>query len=315
MSSLHGTRIAWALVATTCLCGATCDGTSSEQDTIPAWTLALEQRLQPWCPAGCVKALPFTAVYKRRGHLLVFVAVRHVFSSDNNTIRAVDSGFALASPAIIIVEGFPTAMGENPQPLIEQARKVGTANADEFTRGEAMHAASLALARGIPFLGGEPTRAQQVQALRRKGYVPADIAFDYLLGGLSQSIRSGDVTDTKDPKLDEAFGYWARAFADQYRLEPMSFEDFAVRYRSMIGVELTDDAELVAHSDLEAPSALASLHQADMITRDEHLLATIEKELASKRRVLVVYGASHWTTLSEALEKRMGEPKITVFPE
>lgn len=31
--------------------------------------------------------------------------------------------------------------------------------------------------------------------------------------------------------------------------------------------------------------------------------------------VLVVYGGSHWTTLSQALEKRMGKPRITPFLE
>jgi len=35
-----------------------------------------------------------------------------------------------------------------------------------------------------------------------------------------------------------------------------------------------------------------------------------------KKRVLVVYGGSHWTTLSGALQKRLGKPTIrSSFPE
>ena len=50
-----------------------------------------------------------------------------------------------------------------------------------------------------------------------------------------------------------------------------------------------------------------------MNVRDRHLLATIEKELTLKERVLVVYGGSHWITLSEALQKRLGKPTIVGF--
>jgi hypothetical protein len=285
----------------------------SEKDEIPPWTLALEQRLQPWCPAGCVEEVPFTVTYSKGGSSLVFVGVHHVFTPQNPTIRAVDSGFAKVSPAIVIVEGFPTTMGENPPPLVKEAQTRGTPEADDFARGEAMYAASLALTRGIPFLGGEPTRAEQVQALERRGYAPKDIAFAYLVGGLSQSLRSGDIAGPNDPKLIDAFARWAHVFKDQYKFEPMSFGDFAVRYRSMFGVEVTHDAALAGRSEAGTESPVALLNQTDRLTRDEHLLATIEKELALKKRVLVVYGGSHWTTLSQALQKKHGKPETEPF--
>lgn len=176
-----------------------------------------------------------------------------------------------------------------------------------------MYAAGLALARGIPFIGGEPTRAEEAQALERRGYTPTDIAFAYLVGGLSQSLRSKDIADPSDPKLADAFVRWAHGFADQYKLQPLSFEEFSVRYRSMFGVDVRHDASLAGRSEAGTNSPVALLNQADMIIRDEHLLATIENELAMKKRVLVVYGGSHWTTLSRALQKRLGKPKIHPF--
>jgi hypothetical protein len=48
----------------------------------------------------------------------------------------------------------------------------------------------------------------------------------------------------------------------------------------------------------------------NMRFRDEHLLATILRELAANNSILVVYGSSHWTTLSRALEDRLGKPAI-----
>jgi len=201
-------------------------------------------------------------------------------------------------------------MGESPAPLVKHASKRGTEEADQFTKSEGMYAISRAITDGIPFLGGEPTRTEQVQALERRGFTPTDIAFAYLVGGLSQSVRSGDLASSSDPKLAESFAQWSRAFSDQYHLPPLSLEDFETRYQAVFGVELTHDAECAKRSEPGTASPVALLNQTDMVTRDEHLLATIENELNSKKRVLVVYGGSHWTTLSQALQRRLGKPKI-----
>ena len=74
---------------------------------IPPWSLELEKRAQPWCPASCVSEVPFTALYKDHDHVLVFVGVRHVFTQKNSTINAIDAGFRAATPRVLITEGFP----------------------------------------------------------------------------------------------------------------------------------------------------------------------------------------------------------------
>jgi hypothetical protein len=98
-------------------------------------------------------------------------------------MRAVKTGFDQLQPEVVILEGFPTAMGENPPPLIAEAHRYGAPDADEFARGEAIYAASIALMRGVPFLGGEPTREEELQVLKIKGFTDADIAFSGLLNG------------------------------------------------------------------------------------------------------------------------------------
>jgi hypothetical protein len=284
-------------------------------DEIPFWSLDLERRLQPWCANGCALEVPFTAAYRRGERTLVFVGVRHVFTAGNGTIRAIDAGFSETPPAILIAEGFPTAMGESPAPLAEQARRRGTAAEDQFSRGEALYAVSTAVARGIPFLGGEPTRAEETGAVERRGYTAEDIAFAYLVGGLSQSLRSGDLAGPADPKLAAACAQWGRACAEQYQLRPPSWAEVAARYRAMFGVAVTHDQALPTRSEPGTASAVARLNQQVAHVRDEHLLTTIETALSARKRVLVVFGGSHWTTLSSALEKRLGKPRITAFPD
>jgi hypothetical protein len=176
-----------------------------------------------------------------------------------------------------------------------------------------MHAASLALNSGIPFIGGEPTRAEQIEVLEQKGYAPADMSFAYLVGSLSQGLRSGDLSNTSDPRLPALFARWAKGFSDQYRLQPLTLEEFAERYRSVFGVDYREDPEVVERLEPGLTTPVGRLNQTDMIVRDEHILATIEQQLATRQRVLIVYGGSHWTTLSRALERRFGKPRIDVF--
>jgi hypothetical protein len=311
----HGLLISWAMITTFGSIRLVQSAPPSEQDLIPPYTIELERRVQPWCPGSCVTLIPFTATYKKDEYVLVFVGAHHLFTPQNSTTRAVDSGFAAAQPAIVIVEGFPAAMGENPPPLVEEARRRGTPAADDFARGEAMYAAGLALARGIPFVGGEPSREEQTQTLVREGYSPEDIFFAQLVGDLSQAFRAGDYANGSDPKLLNVYKFWSEATARDFKLVPMPFEDFAARYRVVYGVDITGDTNLVQHAEAGTSNPAALLMQARAVIRDKHLLATIENELALKKQVLVVYGGSHWTTLSRALQKRLGKPAIKPFPE
>jgi hypothetical protein len=50
-----------------------------------------------------------------------------------------------------------------------------------------------------------------------------------------------------------------------------------------------------------------------MKTRDRHLLGLTEQQLTERHSVLVVFGGSHWATLSSALEERLGKPNVTLF--
>jgi hypothetical protein len=279
----------------------------SSQDVVPLYTPALERQLQP----QCCDHTPFTAIYQQGRQTLVFVAVRHVFSATNRTVRAVDSGFTALSPAIVIVEGFPTRWGENPYRVVNVARNPG---ANEYARSELMYTVSVAINRGITFLGGEPAPVEELQALQRGGYTAKDVAFAELVENLGQTARSGDVTaGARDPRLALAFTRSAKVFISQFALAPLSFEEFSSRYKLMFGVEVAEDEKLAQRAWPGTDSQLALLSQAEMNVRDRHLLATIEKELALKKSVLVVYGGGHWITLSQALERRLGKPTITGF--
>jgi hypothetical protein len=276
---------------------------SAAEVEIPPWTTGLEDALVHW-------PTPFTAIYKKSGAVLAFVAADHVFTPKNSTVNSIAAAFAAATPALVILEGFPTAMGENPSPLVNEAQKRGTPSADGYSNSEAMYAASLALSHHVPFVGGEPTYGEQIDALVRKGFDLKDVAFAFLLRSLGQSIRSGEISGPKASGFEGVFERLSKAIAHDLGNQPMVYADFSSRYMAMFGVDIGDETKITERSDPGTSTLAAAILQADMTGRDEHLLATIEQALSSKKHVLVVYGHAHWTTLSTMLQGELGKPKI-----
>jgi hypothetical protein len=287
--------------------------TLPSENRIQPSSLELERKTEPWCPADCAVAVPFVASYQKGRERLVFVGVRHAFNPHDPTMRAVAAGFTMILPNVVIVEGFPTAMGENPPPLVEEARRNGTPNADEFARMEPMFAASIALKRGIPFVGGEPTEDEDIRLLKEKGFTEAEIAFSSLAGWYSQALRSGEIPDTSFESLTKTYPRLAQKVRDQTHLEPPPLNEFRQQYRQLYGVDIVGDRQFVLRTDIRDTTRHGQQGTVSMMTRDRHLLGLIEQQLADRQSVLVVYGGSHWATLSEALEERLGKPTVRPF--
>jgi hypothetical protein len=279
-----------------CVYAATPFTLPSEDRILPS-SLELERKTEPWCPGDCAVTVPFVASYRKGAERLVFVGAQHAFRPNAPTMRAVDEGFAEIQPHMVIVEGFPTAMGENPPPLVAEAHRYGAPDADEFARGEAMYAASIALLRQIPFLGGEPTREEELQVLKTKGFTEADIAFSGLLGGLSQALRSGDIPDTSPGSLVKIYPRLIQELKlpldhGGWNLDAPSLDKFRQHYRDIYGVDLAGDHEFPLRIDAGDTTRHGQQSRVDMMTRDRHLLGLIEQQLAERHSVLVVRGVT-----------------------
>jgi hypothetical protein len=201
-------------------------------------------------------------------------------------------------------------MGESPQALVEEARKRGTADATSYANGEGMYAATLAIAQHVPFMGGEPTYEEEIDALIRKGFSLPDISFTFVLRNLGQSKRSGQIPTPDDGTFERIYEQVARGVARQLKTQSIPFAEFAARYHQMFGADINSDENLVKRNDPGSSDFVAAIGQADMRGRDEHLLATILQATGSRKRVLVVYGQSHWVTLSAALQDEFGKPVV-----
>jgi hypothetical protein len=176
-----------------------------------------------------------------------------------------------------------------------------------------MYAASIALMRGIPFLGGEPTKDEEIQVLKDKGFTDPEIAFGSLAGWLSQPLLSGDIPDTSLESLAKVYPKAAQNVRNQIHLEPPSLDEFRQQYRQLYGVDIVGDDKFLLRIHISDTTRHGQQAKVSMMTRDRHLLGLIEQQLTERHAVLVVYGGSHWATMSAALQKRLRKPKIKPF--
>ena len=255
---------------------------------------------------------PFIATYRSGGKVLAFVGADHVFTRENSTLDAIRHAFAATNPSLVIVEGFPTALGRNFEPIVDAARRRDRPDADAFAKSEAIFAASLAMAGKVPFVGGEPTVVEEIEGLVAKGYGRNEVLFAARLRTLGQARRSGEMRAGDPAAFTARFERESRAIAQMTESEPMTEAQFTADYRRLVGADPVSDEEMPQRYDPGTKTLLQRMSADNLRVRDEHLLSTILNRLESNDRVLVVYGSSHWTTLSRALEERLGKPVIVV---
>jgi hypothetical protein len=278
-------------------------GVAPPTSAIPLFSEALAKERGP-------TEAPFIATYHSGGKMLTFVGADHVFTSENSTIVAVRRAFADTNPSLVIVEGFPTEFGQNFEPFVAAAGRRNKPDADAFAKSEAIFAASQALARNVPFIGGEPTVIEEIEGLVAKGHKRDDVLFAIRMRSLGQARRSGEMPAGNATAFTARYERESRAVAQMTRTEPATEAQFIADYRRIVGVDPVSDVEMPHRYDPGTETLLQKMGADNMRVRDEHLLSTILQQLERNDRVLIVYGSSHWTTLSRALQDRFGKPVI-----
>ncbi len=126
-------------------------------------------------------------------------------------------------------------------------------------------------------------------------------------------LGSKEVPDTSLASLNDIYPELVNVVRDQTGLEAPSLEEFRRRCKDLYGVDIVGDLQFATRTNIGDTPPRARLRVARTMIRDRHILSVIENQLSQRRSVLVVYGGAHWSTLSEALEGRLGKPKITPF--
>ena len=284
--------------------GACATGPGAGARLIAPYTAELARSTEPY-------AFPYTALHARGERRLAFVAATHTIDPASTTMRAIWNAYSDLQPAAVIIEGFPTELGENPRPIVELIEDAGAPDADPYSRGEAAYAARLAMDTKVPFMGGEPTEAEQTRALRAQGFSARDIFFTDLLKVLPQSIRGGEISGPEDSRFEDVFARWTVSLSIERDDPPrFRFEDFERWYLQQYGVDYRIDARFADRADPAADTLVGRILRAQSLIRDRHLYRTILDQLDKRGRVLVVYGGTHRTALAGALNAALGPAEL-----
>jgi hypothetical protein len=255
---------------------------------------------------------PYIALHEQRGRRLGFVAADHTIDPASATMAAIRQAFEEVRPAKVIIEGFPTEMGESPGAIRDIVEEAHLPEGEPYGRGEAGYAARLAMAAGVPFIGGEPTESVQTQALLTQGFSARDIFFTDMLKLLPQSIRGGEISGPDDARFEDVFARWTVSLAIERENPPrLNLDDFAEWYLDQYGVDYRIDARFEHRADPNAEGVVGRILRAQGLVRDRHLYGVIMEAVKKRERVLVVYGGTHHATLAPALTAALGPARLT----
>jgi len=247
--------------------------------------------------------LPRIERFRKGGKELVFLATTHESNPTSETFGMIREELSRKDLELVIVEGVPTQLGlSNSLYLSQILPKPGKPHA---WPGENAYAAWIAHQRGIPFLGGEPTRREMQQALVPVGITARDLIYFFVVSNILPLRRAGLAVNTSSDQ------YLVRALADSRRgfhvADPaaLSEEDFRKWYQEGNGKPFSLDAITLQEC---APLGRSSL-KTNQISyrweqfRNRHLLDLIARSFQQRRRVLVVFGGGHFLELQRALHQ------------
>lgn len=257
---------------------------------------------------------PVMAVYAGCSRHLIYVGAVHSNDPNGKTFALVKRAFAEMTPGFVVLEGFPTALGPNPKPLVDHATSVVGTPGD----AEPYLSVRLAQASGVPFVGGEPDDAQILAEVRTKGMSAGDLFALYVLRQIEQWVREGELTAHSDPALDARIRNFALAFARDAKVGPgeiaavATADGFKAWYKKTNALDFDAGYKPEDAWPVTGPHRRPTNHLTVKLSdaRDKHILSVIGDALTRHETVLVVYGFSHHDIQAPALEAAFGEPKL-----
>jgi len=267
------------------------------------YTPELARRLEP-------APFPFAVEYARGSRQLLFIAARHEIGRETPTAQLIRNKATSFQPRLIIIEGLESALGRNPPGVVSRLQ----ADLTTDSANEARVAAETALRLSVPFQGGEPGEMEVFNRLVAGGFDKDDLLFADLIKVMPTLVGSGDITGVGDPRFVAGYPRYAAQLAGRVGAAPLSLERFKAMYVKAFGVAPEDDALLVYRTRPDETHVVGRILQAQTQLRDRAILGVIEDALNEAGRVLVVYGGSHWTTLSAPLAALLGPPTFDLHP-
>ena len=264
--------------------------------------------LTPWSEAlkdVTTAESPALYEFKDADKKLWYLASRHSNQVDQPVFKFIDLVMK-KNPDVIIVEGFETDLGLSPKAISES---VLTGIKDGFyPSGEPSYAIDLAVKNRIPFIGGEPNDKDIYQQILKAGYSANDLLSFNFIRRLPQINRSGELEKTK---IEEIYRGYIKGKAKDfgYTEKTLSFVEFKKWYKKNQGKTFSLDAGAKGETaPIEGPYYTQKISLEVTKIRDMNILKTVSCMMNKYKKVLVIYGSSHYRVEHNAIKAALGEP-------
>lgn len=237
---------------------------------------------------------------------LLYIAEEHGTEPGSSTHQMIAKAFDSFSPDFVIVEGFeigndviPVKLKQYLQQYLREEACSSKSNCDG-----AYYAAHLAVVKNIDFNSPEPTLKTVTQNLS-DFYTSEDIAFYYFTQQIPQYFRERpNLTEKALPGLFKEF------MSNIIRNQEYTFDEYQKWLQKNLNgkVDFNTLINTQTIAPIENGQYLQRLSSRIGIMRNANIVEMILKNITKHKRVLVVYGASHYFIEKSLLEKRLGNP-------
>lgn len=247
---------------------------------------------------------PIISHHQKEEFELFYLGARHENDLKSTTNKLVDKLFKDYQFDAVIIEPFSYSVGESPAWFLQESREGMTETT--IPGGEMALASIRASDKGIPFFGGEINQKETYQALKAKNYTDEDIVGYHLARVIPQWNRDNELKSSFDQKASNYILSKCKSFGIEQSTCP-ELDKLKIWYKNKTTKELGPEVKVVDIApDFQSPLFLQKLSAENDIIRNEFTLKVIEDLLRKYKRVAVVYGGAHYTSLKKSIEVSMG---------
>lgn len=246
---------------------------------------------------------PYAALFETHDSQILYIAADHTIDQKSETFSLINKAFREYHPDFVIIEGLEENRGESPKKIIDY---IDHSCLPGSTCSEGLWAAHLATKNQLKFIGGEASDQEIYKALTALNYTKTDFVFFYFVQQLPHYFREGKFKSEND--LSKLLALWLQ----EWNATELTYLDFKNWYEKEMNLKVSykDLIDSNTTAPIKNGTSLHQLSSKISVIRDKHIISVILKSLTTHKKILIVYGHSHFPIQKDVLAQYLGQPKF-----
>ena len=253
-----------------------------------------------WCEAWS----PVPATFVGKGITLKYIGVFHTLG-ESYSHRYIRKSIEEFNPTVVIVEGL------HEDPILKEAiKRFSEPYRDDFN--DSNYILHICGQKNLDWIGGEPTKQKKLDFMVQKGYTLKEQCCLDFITSTSISAREGRFIS-----LQEELNALNKLFKTYYGTVPvlsLTNAEFEGVCREKYGRVLTEKELKNDYFLYSGSHFFKRMNEEKGLIRDTSAVTKIIEATRTHKRILVVYGASHFVRQYEALKSFFGSEPVYSRP-